>query len=567
MSWSKNRFIVCILLLTAIPVFAQSQDPLCRLNKYQPRYISWLPEVPSYFAKVHPAGKFAFFIGLGNKIVNLEEPDLKKRILSIPGSIDPVPCPDGKLLTIPGLSLYEVSTVLKEGIQAQPILNDYSHEGVYQSCAVLSKYGETTVYRVITDASGEVSYRDYKVRYSNSHPARVTALSEMKPRCPRMNLKTIIISKTGKYLSGYVPDSGTTKIFNIEGRSSECREVADIGYATGKLEFNYDDSRVAFHVDYFSSQAGDYFSGVSNDLTKDVFTLDIQKSGNKLLLKNLRRLSTAQAKGSGSYYPSFAKSGEVLFLNDDDNFYSFHAIDPEKVPAFSPVLPPPDGWPEGHAPSNIPSDWKQRLHAASALGSLWSKRCSQDDEEVSAAEAASVRMALPTSTCLALVNEYWKPGFGEELAHHVRFSRDGRFDPKIISQFDVETLKQSCKDSPDVQNHPPLEYGSKLNNGTIDGPHLIQYYCVGCHVTGGSLRLPDGSTIPNTLNFADLKAWQIEAALWRIEQPAGEGRMPPRGFEPAVEGLDHKQVLKDYLNCRLRQLNTPKGRPAPWCDH
>jgi hypothetical protein len=560
----RNNLLIA-LSAAALPAAAQVQDPLCKLNHHQPRYISWLPEFPSYFAKVHPEGKFAFFIGSGNRLVNLEETDESKRIQTVPGSIDPVPCPDGKLLTVPGMSLYEISTVLKDGENAEALLTDSTHEGVYQSCAVLSKSGSSTVYRVITDASGEVAFRDYKVTYSSSHAARVTPQGDAKLRCPKMNLKTIIVSKTGKYLSAYLPDVGTTKIFDIEGRSGACKEVADIGYATGKLEFNFDDTRVAFHVDYFSSQAGDYFSGVSNDMSKDVFTLDIARQSNgKLKLSNLRRLTTARLKGSGSYYPSFAKSGEILFLSDEDNFYSFHAVNPERIPAYAPVLPPPEGWPGGTVPDGVPADWNQRLHAASVMGSLWSKRCSEDDEEVSAVEAASVKMVMPTSTCLELVKEYWKPGYGEELSKHVRFSRDKRFDASLVSQFTAGQLNESCRDNPEVNDPPPVEYGRKLS-GQLDGPRLIQHYCVGCHVSGGALRLPDGTNIPNMLNFRALTEDQIQMALMRVDLPAGEGRMPPRGFEPPAKGVDHKQIVKDYLNCRLKQFTLPKDQ-RPYCD-
>jgi|GEM_PF-3410804 len=561
----KNSFVVLGALFFSGSAMAQLQDPLCKLNHHQPRYISWLPEFPSYFAKVHPDGKFAFFIGSGNRLVNLEERDEAKRIKSVPGSIDPVPCPDGKLLTVPGLSLYEISSVLKDGENAKALITDSTHEGVYQSCAVLAKNGNTTTYRVITDASGEVAYRDYKVTYSSSHAARVSPQGIAKLRCPGMNLKTIIVSKTGKYLSAYIPDVGTTKIFNIEGSSGACKEVADIGYATGKLEFNFNDTQIAFHVDYFSSQAGDYFSGVQNDMSKDVFTLDIARvSGGKLQLSNLRRLSTAREKGSGSYYPSFTRSGEILFLNDADNFYSFHAVKPERIPAYAPVLPPPDGWPGGVVPTGVPADWNERLHAASVMGSLWSKRCAEDDQEVSAVEAASVKMVMPTSTCLELVKEYWKPGFGEELAKHVRFSRDKRFDAGLVSQFTVDKLNQSCRDNPDVDEPPAPEYGSKLA-GAVDGPRLIQHYCVGCHVSGGALRLPDGTAMPNTMNFRKLEDWQIESALTRLELKAGEGRMPPGGFEAAHGDVDHKRMVKEYLECKLKQLRLPEGQ-RPYCE-
>ncbi len=142
-------------------------------------------------------------------------------------------------------------------------------------------------------------------------------------------------------------------------------------------------------------------------------------------------------------------------LNDEDNFYSFHAVDPEKIPAWSPVLPPPEGWPGGVVPEGVPSDWKLRLHASSVMGSLWAKRCSEDEEEVSAVEAASVKMIMPTSTCLELIKEYWKPGFGEKLAAHVRFSRDSRFEPELVKNFTVDQLNQSCRDNVEVNEHRP----------------------------------------------------------------------------------------------------------------
>ena len=555
---------LAMLLLLPVWAFAQLEDPICKLNHYQPRYVSWLPETPSYFAKIHPDGKFAFFIGSGNRILNLEERDLTKRLRTAPGSIDPVPCPDGKLLTVPGMSLYETSAVLKEGDAAKPLLTDYDLGGVYQSCAVLSAVGRRTTYRVVTDSNGEVSYRDYQVKYFNSQPAQVTPLREATLRCPEMNLKTIIISKTGKYLSAYLPEQGTTKIFNIEGRTGACKEVADIGYATGKLEFNYDDTRIAFHVDYFSSQAGDYFSGVSNDMSKDVFTLDIARgSGGVLNLRNLRRISTARGKGSGSYYPSFAKNGDLLFLNDDGNFYSFHNVRPDRIPAYAPLLPPPDGWPGGRPPAGVPADWNEKLHAASVVGSLWSKRCSPDDDEVSAAEAASVKLVLPTSTCKSLVQQDWVPGAGEELSKHARYSRDQRFDPEKVRLLSAVQLLAACGDTPDWQDPLPVEYGSKFA-GQLNGSRLIQHYCVGCHVVGGALRLPDGSSVPNTLHFSNLQEWQIEASLARLELPVGQGRMPPAGFEL---GSDHKSIIAQYLDCRLRQLrHSGPEYNRPYCD-
>ncbi len=75
----------------------------------------------------------------------------------------------------------------------------------------------------------------------------------------------------------------------------------------------------------------------------------------------------------------------------------------------------------------------------------------------------------------------------------------------------------------------------------------------------------DGSTMSNTLNFRALTREQIEAALFRIELPAGQGRMPPAGFEAPSQGTDHKSPVKQHLECKLRQFTLPEDQ-RPYCD-
>lgn len=571
-TFNKTLTHLALVFSVATPALAHAmRDPaLCQTQQYQPDIISWIPESPSYFAKVLPSGTTATYIGSGNKLLFLEEPDQAKRILSAPGDVDPVPCPDGKLLTVPGLSIYEMSTVLRDGAAAAPIMTDSDISGVYQSCAVLKTSGNKTTYRIVTDESGEIFYRDYLVEYAAtpSTPAKVTKLGTAGPRCRGLNLKTIIISKTGKYLSGYDANDGAMKIFDIHGDTAACKQVYNFGFPTGKLEFNYDDTRVTFHIDLYGSNSGGYFSGVDSSMTKDVFTLDLDTSSGTMVGKNFRRITTSNELGSGSYYPSFMKDGRLIYINDDDGFFSFQTIQPNDVQAADFTLPPPDGWAGGRPPAGTPADWKQRLHSAAIIGSLWADNCSSDPDDISAAQAAAIHLSLSAPTCRALVAKDWSPATADRLAVHNRIARDTRFDAQTIKSTSAQVLDAACGNSPTAPAKTPKVFGVKVLD-YLTPKRAVHHYCVGCHTAGGVLRLPSGASIPNPLDFGNLTEDQIARARTRLELPAGGGRMPPGGFEaPAAGGTDHKTLVQQYLDCMLGRVKyTGDEQYRPRCDY
>lgn len=512
---------------------------LCELYEPKPKTVTWLNESPSYFAKIAPDGNLAYFIGSGNRMIFMGEDDGQRLFKAIPGDIDPVPCPDGKVVTTPGLNFFEVGALKRDGIRAQAFHSDGSHSGVYQSCAVIASSGNTTTYRMITDESGSVNFRDYKVTFGAGAPT-VEEIGTVASLCPGLNLKTLIISKTGKYVSGYVPETGTTQIYSAE--PGACKLMADLGFPTGKLEFSYDDSRVVFHMDVFGSQAGDYFSGVDSQVSKEILTLDLERSGERLAVRNLRKLSASRAKGSGSYYPSFTKQGLVGFVHDDFDFYSYRVMDPRSLPAFNLTVPPPEGWPGGSPPPEVPADWEKRLHAAAVVGSLWSQSCSAYDDELGAVDAASLVMSLGKAPCERMVAEQWVSGAAARMAQHPRFARDTRFKSDIIGGLTAADLKAECRTTSLPSQAVTKFYGKKALTD-LDGPRALHHYCVGCHVPGGRLRLPDGSSMANPLHFEHLTPDQIQASLARIEAPAGAGRMPPRGFSNDAD----KKIVVDYL--------------------
>ncbi|HMN67410.1 MAG TPA: hypothetical protein PKC28_02630 [Bdellovibrionales bacterium] len=419
----------------------------CLLREAKPDLVSVIPEAPSYFTKVMPDGKAAFYIGTINHLLLLEEKNETKRVLDVPGTIDPVPCPDGRVMSVPGLDLYEMSQVYLRGVNAPSMITDYTLAGVYQSCGLLESTSRSATYRIITDENGGVMFRDYRVTFGRrGRPGTAVGLGPAQARCPGTNLKTILISKTGKYISGFSPATGTTQIWDVSDEAPECKLALDLGFPTGKVEFNFDDSRIAFHMDYFGSNAGEYFSGLDDGMSKDVFTLDLERTRDGLIGKNMRRITAAGQKDQGSYYPSFARDGRIVFVNYKDDVYTFQRVNPDEVPGFQLIVPPPEGW--SKRPADVPADWKERLHSASVVGSLWSERCSRYDEEVTAVDAATVQLSLTREGCRLLVREGWSPPMQEKLAKHVRFQRDTRFDPQLIRMTKASDLEQICASLP-----------------------------------------------------------------------------------------------------------------------
>lgn len=523
----------------------------CKVVEAQPEIISRIPESPSWFTKVHASGDYAFYIGGGNKLLYLEDSNPDTRTQQIPGFIDPVPSSDGRIVTIPGLKIYLIDDVLRDGVNAQPLISDSEHGGVYQSVAVLSQSATSATYRVITDLAG-VRYRDYQVDYSVS-PPRAEALGQVDSLCPGRTYKTIMVSKTSRYVGVYDPGTGTSKLVTGDG---QCREVLDLGYPTGKIEFSFDEKRIAFHVDYFDTDAGGYFSGVKGILSKDVFVLDIEEQGDVLVGSNLRRLGATWKKGSGGYYPSFDKYGRVVYAFDDSNVFSFHVINPDDLTQYDFVLPPPEGWLNG-PPPGTPSNWKERLHAAAALGSMWFEECRTDDaDDLTAVDAASNVLAISQADCEELASR-WDTN-RQRIAIHPRFSRDTRFDSTLVESLDAVSLQDVCRDNRPTERVTRV-YGQEVRE-VLDGPRVLQNYCVGCH-DGPSLRQTDGSLVPNALNFEKLTETQILASLARIALPEGAPlRMPPgRGyFTPpfTLDGqrIDHREVGIAHLEELLAQV-------------
>lgn len=594
------------LAVLILPFQVMAQAEYCTLQSENPELIAYVKEMPQYFAKGLTQGTHVFYIGDGsNHVLKLRDGNEETRDKRIPGYIDPVPSPDGLLLTEPGIQFFKVDEVMNKGTEAEPFFRDDTLGGVYQSVALLKIDQANTnirTYRVVADDNdSQVRFRDYKIDWS-VNPPRVDAIAPTVKHCPGKHLKTVMVSKTGKYVTGFDPKTNSTKIFDMVDISSanRCRELHDLGYGTGKIEwnigeanvpeqFNFADSdkQIAFHLDYFGADIGEYFSGVETTIVKDIVTLDVFEPSNrgqnwKLRVGNLRKMFSESRLGSGGYYPSYMRGGKLIYIFDDSDSFSFRVMDPNRAKPYDFMLPAKaatftEAW------ANVdfmPSNWKERLHRVAAVGSLYAHEClranmAQDD--ITAVGATSFFLGMSRETCTALVQAKWEEQKAT-VVNNPRWERDPRFSIDTIKNYTVADLLQTCGA---MKGHDPYPEPEKYGTPTathLEQSQLYHHYCMGCHVPGGRLTgiMHDGyantvdftrdefdrSNLALAHNLSSQRRVKLGMEADRNRWARLAGTMPPQnGLEPpANTDYDHGAALLELLKNDEREVSELPSR-------
>ena len=587
--------LLTLSLFFALPSQVWAQADYCTLHSVNPELIAYVKESPKYFAKGLTQGTHVFYIGEEtNRLLTLRDKNDETRDVAIPGYIDPVPSPDGMLLTEPGIQFFKVDDIFTLKGEAKAFYRDDTLSGVYQSVALL-KIDPANVnirtYRVVADdTDSQIRYRDYKIDWS-VNPPKVDPLAASSAHCPRKHFKTVMISKTGKYVTVFDMKTNTTKILDMSDitSSNRCRELYDLGYGTGKVEWNIgeanvpeqfnfaeSDRQMAFHIDYFGTDVGEYFSGVETTIVKDVVTLDVfepapgNRSPNwKLRVGNLRKMFSESRLGSCGYYSSYIRGGRLVYIFDDADSFSFRVMDPNRSKPYDFMLPSPartfsEAW------ANIefmPSNWKERLHRVATVGALYAQEClsgNMQHDDITAVGATSYFLGMTRDSCTALVQAKWDEQKAN-IVNHPRWERDPRFATDIIKSYTAAELLQTCGAMKGHDAFPDPEiYGTKTATH-LDRSQLYHHYCMGCHVPGGRLTSILGDGYANTVDFTrddnDLPNLTlahnissqrrvklgIDADANRWHRLAGT--MPPlNGLEPpANTDYDHGAALLELL--------------------
>lgn len=225
--------------------------------------------------------------------------------LRVPGHIDPVPTPDGRFLTLPGLYLHPISSLLA-GDQT-PAFVDPELPDEYQTASILSETKTGVRYRIVTGWNAGARFRDYDVAFDKSGKATsITTAGDRFAPCKDRLLTLPINAKSGKEFGAFDTRTQTNMIFEVAD-STHCIVKLDLGFASGKLSFSHDGTAIAFATSLVNTDTEGELIRPSELFHKDALVL-VRKTG--------RIISLSQnASISGMTFPEFQKNGTVMILD------------------------------------------------------------------------------------------------------------------------------------------------------------------------------------------------------------------------------------------------------------
>jgi hypothetical protein len=239
-----------------------------------------------------------------------------KRELRIPGTVDPVPTPDGKFVTRPGLIFYPVPT-LATGDTTQFFV-DRELPDEYQTISILQQSRDAARYRVVTGWRTGLRLRDYDVAFSrDGRPQRITPLGKPMVPCPDRVLVLPISSKGTREVGAFDKGSNTTRIVEVTD-DGKCVDVLDLGFASGKLSFSYDGSAIAFATSRIDVDAEGFMMQPEVTFYKDALVL-YRKTGRIVSLSHNRPLR-------GMTFPEFLPDGRSIILDQGSRLRADEAI-------------------------------------------------------------------------------------------------------------------------------------------------------------------------------------------------------------------------------------------------
>jgi mono/diheme cytochrome c family protein len=403
------------LLLLGNPAMAADEVPaVCAIERDTAQARVELDFTPDYFFKPIPQQgpsdtrrDVSVISPSGNVVMNMNDGSYR----SAPGPFDAVPTPDGQVIITPGLNFYDrdgVSSGNPRLLLADGTSNGAnSLRGVYHSSGVLP--GSTPPnrnYRVITDTLTEqnqsmntLMYKDFSTRMGPDGPKFGDNPQPSKPLCPNLGdapYKLPMLSKDGRQLAAFDVTSGTTKIFDVvqSGGQSRCNLKRDLGFATGKVEFSPDGSKITFAADTYPTDPEEvhWYGQPAASKNFQVYVVDMEED-------SIQRISN-QPVGN-SYYPSFWGNDTVAYMEQSPNGqYSIVQAPVSETAAVQ--LASSEGI-NGNCAALAPE-----FVAATALGSLWTRVCEGTQaREKTLQGLAFTPLSLDGDDCRALVREQW----------------------------------------------------------------------------------------------------------------------------------------------------------------
>jgi hypothetical protein len=228
-----------------------------------------------------------------------------RREQRIPGTVDPVPTPDGKFLTRPGLMFYPIPT-LAAG-DTTPVFIDRELPDEYQTISILKQSKEAVRYRVVTGWRMGLRLRDYDVTFATrDKPLHIEPLGTPTVPCDGRSFSLPISAKGTREVGAFDTQSRTNRVIEI-GDDGRCTDVLDLGFASGKLSFSYDGSAIAFATSRIDVDAEGFLLQPEEAFYKDALVL-YRKTGRIVSLSRNRGLR-------GMTFPEFLPDGRSMILD------------------------------------------------------------------------------------------------------------------------------------------------------------------------------------------------------------------------------------------------------------
>ena len=588
-SIAKVKRLAFASMLVAGPLAAQQDS--CELDPARAGVkIAHLDRQPSWFISVNPNNSnLVGYIGGSNRIVNMSLPrGDESREIVIPGSIDPVYSPDGLFMTTPmqGLAFIPLDALEaafteedKSAADIEPLYTDSEMSGAYQSIGMpLGFDGETLAdgrlkktYRGIIERNDSgpstLSVRDYSFFIeADGELSDEVETTELRTLCPDRKLKTPKISKTGRYLAAYDFEAEVTKIFKIVD-GHRCEEIPGVDFSlhTGKVDFNFDDSMITFHLSRFegdSEHRGFWPSTIADYEKRDVYVAKLIKGhdGDLVAVGSMTRVSPPTSYGEGAWYPSFSRDDTLVYMTRSlnvtgDTVHSLVKIDPLKDMEYTPFL---------FGDVQLEGDEQLRQHATYALAALAGESCNWGDAasidnllmDISILKPASCQ-SLASSTFAdkkAAIKDYLKASTAAD-----------RLDFGVIDRLTADDLAASCSS----RLRTPVE---DLDGGVAvdEKPEItINTTCGYCHTHGSveAIRYIDFSN-PRGLSLEDLNlsihSVKYEPQPAVFSTPAEQERELGRKM-PSSETFDER--TKEKILCYFYRVRAEKYPDFEIPDH
>lgn len=292
---------------------------------------------PNYFFKTSPDGRYIFYI---SEFKNYRLDTKTGTEIVLPGNVDPVPSPDGKILSsvnfqktnkkafslnLTTMKDWDVERLKNGDVDHSKVTTDERDYVTYQSVGQLG-YNN---YRIISANAGtkRFQFRDYVLEGK-----KITSKDEVMNVIPYGDLRLPMISRTGDEFIALDTKKNQSVVFKIDDRDKSISEVERLPFPTGKGDFSPDGKKITFHVTEQLNIKEKVVSEVNmpglyddNKEVRNVFVYDRETKSVTPITQN--------TKGN-SYFPVFLNDGRVIYMDQGSGQELSFVI--SEVPNFAP---------------------------------------------------------------------------------------------------------------------------------------------------------------------------------------------------------------------------------------